>query len=419
MFSQQLHAQGKYQVASQRELTAADLQVKSSAELKIMRNEIFARYGYIFKTKDMKEYFGSQPWYRPSAADVTRKLTALEKKNVELIKKAEQSAAKSDHLFLDGRRVKDLQPYFSDALNYGSGDWAVLVFDDPDNSWGIYRLGVDHLIGKFYDDDYSEMLARKERLSKRQIMSCLGETAFLTGNGDIPTLGRTDQESAYNRIYWNNKTRGIDDCYDYWGDVVLDPGGRGNSVPVLLPTATSTGRICEDRIKRVLHNSNDLGLFFINDKDEMCFWSYDGSFKYTVTPTMVDTYVIVGTDRFVAKVRSQGKRDWYLYSPEHSSGTLLPIGSEFDIVPVFRGCDSDWMEFDDCFTAFTHDKQVRYIYNAQNQELFEFPTGTVKSDGESYTYILPDSKRMFLGCNQGLTIQDEDGNEVPLDGYRK
>ena len=92
MFSQQLHAQGKYQVASQRELTAADLQGKSSAELKIMRNEIFARYGYVFKTKDMKEYFGSQPWYRPSAADVTRKLTALEKKNVELIKRFEGGA---------------------------------------------------------------------------------------------------------------------------------------------------------------------------------------------------------------------------------------------------------------------------------------------------------------------------------------
>lgn len=89
MFSQQLHAQGKYQVASQRELTAADLQGKSGAELKIMRNEIFARYGYIFKTKDMKEYFAGQSWYRPTAADVTGKLTAIEKKNVELIKKAE------------------------------------------------------------------------------------------------------------------------------------------------------------------------------------------------------------------------------------------------------------------------------------------------------------------------------------------
>lgn len=89
IFSQQLHAQGKYQVASQRELTASDLQGKSGAELKIMRNEIFARYGYIFKTNDMKEYFAGQSWYRPTAADVTGKLTAIEKKNVELIKKVE------------------------------------------------------------------------------------------------------------------------------------------------------------------------------------------------------------------------------------------------------------------------------------------------------------------------------------------
>ena len=110
MFCQQLHAQGKYQVASQRELTAADLQGKSSAELKIMRNEIFARYGYVFKTKDMKEYFGSQPWYRPSVADVTSKLTALEKKNVELIKRFEGGATHTGNGIL-GQAVipKELQ----------------------------------------------------------------------------------------------------------------------------------------------------------------------------------------------------------------------------------------------------------------------------------------------------------------------
>jgi hypothetical protein len=91
MLSQHLHAQGKYQLASQRELTAADLRGKSGAELKIMRNEIFARYGYIFKTRDMKDYFAGQPWYRPTAADVTSKLSVIEKKNVELIKRFEGS----------------------------------------------------------------------------------------------------------------------------------------------------------------------------------------------------------------------------------------------------------------------------------------------------------------------------------------
>jgi len=75
-------AQGRYQQASTRLLTPADIQGLPSKELKIMRNEIFARHGYIFKTNDMKAYFTAQPWYRPQRADVSSMLTAIEKKNV-------------------------------------------------------------------------------------------------------------------------------------------------------------------------------------------------------------------------------------------------------------------------------------------------------------------------------------------------
>ena len=38
-------------------LTVEDLEGKTAAELDIMRNEIYARKGYIFKRKDLKNYF--------------------------------------------------------------------------------------------------------------------------------------------------------------------------------------------------------------------------------------------------------------------------------------------------------------------------------------------------------------------------
>jgi hypothetical protein len=88
-------AQGRYQQASTRLLTPADIQGLPSKELKIMRNEIFARHGYIFKTNDMKAYFTAQPWYRPQRADVSSMLTVIEKKNVELIKQVELSITES------------------------------------------------------------------------------------------------------------------------------------------------------------------------------------------------------------------------------------------------------------------------------------------------------------------------------------
>lgn len=81
---------GKYPEGSTKILTSSDLQEMSKYELKIMRNEIFARYGYIFKTDDMRDYFMQQNWYQPKYNDVTDLLTSIEKANINLIKSFEK-----------------------------------------------------------------------------------------------------------------------------------------------------------------------------------------------------------------------------------------------------------------------------------------------------------------------------------------
>ena len=48
-------------------LRPADLHGKSAIELDLMRNEVYARHGYIFGRPDLQEYFGGQPWYRPAS----------------------------------------------------------------------------------------------------------------------------------------------------------------------------------------------------------------------------------------------------------------------------------------------------------------------------------------------------------------
>lgn len=80
---------GDYPEGSLRLLTDDDLSTKSKSELKIMRNEIFARHGYIFKTPAMKAHFANQSWYHAQYADVSSKLSSIERKNVALIKKYE------------------------------------------------------------------------------------------------------------------------------------------------------------------------------------------------------------------------------------------------------------------------------------------------------------------------------------------
>ena len=71
-----------------RKLTSADLTYLSKEQLKIARNEIYARHGHIFQTKDMQAYFAKQSWYRENPY-FKGKLTDIETYNIELIKSRE------------------------------------------------------------------------------------------------------------------------------------------------------------------------------------------------------------------------------------------------------------------------------------------------------------------------------------------
>lgn len=80
---------GRYPQGSERRITYADIQNLSNVDLRIMRNEIFARHGYIFKSEDLIQYFNQQSWYRPLYSDVTSRLSSLETDNINYIKSFE------------------------------------------------------------------------------------------------------------------------------------------------------------------------------------------------------------------------------------------------------------------------------------------------------------------------------------------
>ena len=76
-----------YNYASYRQLDKFELDKLCSNELDIMRNEIYANHGYIFKTKKWNEYFNKQCWYCPKFYDVSEQLSSIERANVQLILK--------------------------------------------------------------------------------------------------------------------------------------------------------------------------------------------------------------------------------------------------------------------------------------------------------------------------------------------
>ena len=74
-------------------LSNQDIENLNKGELEILRNMIYARHGYSFKNRKMRYFFDSWiDWYIPVSTDIRAKLTDLEKKNIDLIKRYEQHA---------------------------------------------------------------------------------------------------------------------------------------------------------------------------------------------------------------------------------------------------------------------------------------------------------------------------------------
>ncbi len=54
-------------------------------ELRLLRNEIYARHGRIFKTMWIQQYFGGQPWYDPKEDFKDEDISGSDKTNIETI----------------------------------------------------------------------------------------------------------------------------------------------------------------------------------------------------------------------------------------------------------------------------------------------------------------------------------------------
>ncbi len=73
-------------VCSQSEIYAM---CKNGITLRILRNSIYARHGYIFKDQSLGNYFKRYSWYKPRYNNVNSMLSSIEKKNVQTISNME------------------------------------------------------------------------------------------------------------------------------------------------------------------------------------------------------------------------------------------------------------------------------------------------------------------------------------------
>jgi len=153
-FIKSRRAIGKYGFTSTDILKKEHVKFVSSGELRIIRNEIFARYGYIFESKDLNNYFLEFEWYEPRFDNVTAFLNEIERKNINIIKDLEKSASNiSDSAqfqeFL--RTIKNQRIGNYPVLSHKFGERTLEFYNYP---YGLHTEAVDLLFNEISDNYY-------------------------------------------------------------------------------------------------------------------------------------------------------------------------------------------------------------------------------------------------------------------------
>lgn len=78
--------------SNSRILKEQELSGMTKAELRIARNEIYARYGWRFESEELADYFEEKAWYVPGENVDDTVLSDVERANIELITEMEQTA---------------------------------------------------------------------------------------------------------------------------------------------------------------------------------------------------------------------------------------------------------------------------------------------------------------------------------------
>lgn len=66
----------------------AELAVLTPVQLRTLRNAVFARRGYVFRSPDLRAYFETKSWYRPTVRSmdaIAKRLTSTENANLRAI----------------------------------------------------------------------------------------------------------------------------------------------------------------------------------------------------------------------------------------------------------------------------------------------------------------------------------------------
>ena len=399
-----------YSFTSERIVTTADVAGLSSMQLKIMRNEIFARHGYIFKTRDMKEHFGRQNWYSPTRSDVSSLLLPIERQNIDFIKAAEERLRPSDKLMLGNREVASVEPVSLNILG-GSKEYILVSFADDRNSWSIYYAGWSGLS----EQADMEVATDTNEATDEYLLSKCNVDPLLSGDGARPLLSSLGHEGDLTIARINDQIIALESSSAFWSDYVLRGVDTQIGDFVLLPRSNKPGRVGLHTVKKVVHRDGDEAIWFIDSVDNHVFASASSTFAFEPSASKPRKYINLGTG-FAVLEKKQSTEQWRIYGSSVCKVLELSSGDEFTVLKC--GGDNDYYEY--CsYTAVTRGRDLRYLINLESGLIYRFPSGTriigSVSDYSGIEFSIPGVGAVRVDNSFAATMRDVDN--ASLDSY--
>jgi len=150
-------------------------------ELRIKRNEVYARRGLIFKSKDLQKYFEQFEWYNPKHYNVQEFLSEQDHDNIRKVIKAE-NIVKSQIIY--GEKsivVSSNEGNTSIKMHKFGGVYHVPVSINGTEMFFIFDTGASTIS---ISNIEALFLFKQGKLTKEDF---IGEQDFIDANGDIST----------------------------------------------------------------------------------------------------------------------------------------------------------------------------------------------------------------------------------------
>ena len=190
-------------------------------DLRLLRNTIFAKYGYKFNSIDLQNHFSKFSWYSGTMVNIDNKLTIVDLDNIELIQK-----------------IEDNYPEENDLINELIGDWYMFG--------AVPDQGIDNISLLVNRSDHTKILPNgiyihycRLHFQSEEICTNYGlwslennilETIII-GNDLIhdfpPNYGKTDFLPNYGKIDFQNHMFEFNDGSTYLGCHLFGNNGGG------------------------------------------------------------------------------------------------------------------------------------------------------------------------------------------------